>query len=161
MTMSEFAFYEKEITPPLSCPIPGYFNLRKATDVQDRLYARAAVVRDGKTCAAIISIDACIPDKAIVEGVAARIKEYTGIPRSNVLFGYTHTHTGIPGYDYEGDDREILNSLDGYHSVLINLVADCAILAYMRLQEATPVFGKGEVKGISFCRDFFMKNGTP
>ena len=44
--MFEFGFYEKEITPPLGCGVPGYFSLRRGTDVLDRLYARAVVVKD-------------------------------------------------------------------------------------------------------------------
>ena len=34
--MFEFGFYEKEITPPLGCGIPGYFSIRRGCDVLDR-----------------------------------------------------------------------------------------------------------------------------
>lgn len=46
--MFEFGFYEKEITPPLGCGIPGHFSLRRGMDVLDRLYARAVVIKEGE-----------------------------------------------------------------------------------------------------------------
>ena len=159
--MFEFGFYEKEITPPLGCPIPGYFNLRRGSDVQDRLYARAVVVKEADNTVAIISIDACTVEKSVVDAIKERVEEYTGIPASNVLVGYTHTHTGMPRWDYAGGDEIATKSNEGFHTVVTKLIADCAILAHLRLQKATAVFGKGEVSGISFCRDYFMKNSTP
>lgn len=45
--MLKCAFYETEITPPLGCTIPGYFNTRYGSDVKDRLYAKAVVMDDG------------------------------------------------------------------------------------------------------------------
>ena len=41
------------------------------------------------------------------------------------------------------------------------MIADCAILAYKRLEDCTFHFAKGEVEGISFCRDYYMKDSTP
>lgn len=159
--MFEFGFYEKEITPPLGCPIPGYFNLRRGSDVQDRLYARAAVVREDGNTVALISVDACTVETSVVNAICDRVEEYTGIARSNILVGYTHTHTGMSRWDYNGGDEVAAKSNEGFHTVVTKLIADCAILAYLRLQKAVPVFGKGEVTGISFCRDYFMKNSTP
>ena len=49
----------------------------------------------------------------------------------------------------------------GIHTVVAKLIADCAILAHRRLKECSVSFGKGEVDGISFCRDYYMKNTTP
>lgn len=71
--MLKCAFYEKEITPPLGCHIPGYFSLRAATDVKDRLYARAMVIKSDDETVAIISVDACTVDAAILNPVKARL----------------------------------------------------------------------------------------
>lgn len=48
-----------------------------------------------------------------------------------------------------------------YFDVVPKLVADCAILAYNRLEASEMTFGIGNVDGISFCRDYIMKNSTP
>lgn len=158
--MFEFGFYEKEITPPLGCNLPGYGNVRPGLDVKDRLYARAAVVREGDEAVAFISVDACTVENEIVSLITDRIEEFTGIPRSNVLLAYTHTHTGTPRFGFN-DDEKIAKNQEEYHTVMSKLVADCAILAFKRLKKCTIHFGKGEVEGISFCRNYFMKNSTP
>lgn len=161
--MFEFGFYEREITPPLGSGIPGYFSIRRASDVADRLYARAVVVKEGNEKVAILSIDGLHPKKDICDNIAKRIEEYTDIPRSHIMIAFTHSHTAIP-FRFEcvafADDPIVKESIKGYDEVFARLVADCATLANLRLKKATAYFGKGEVRGISFCRDYYMKNGT-
>ena len=162
--MFEFGFYEKEITPPLGCGIPGYFSLRRGCDVLDRLYARAVVVKENEKKVAIISVDGCHPIGRLSDEIAKRIENFSGITRENVMVCFTHTHTGIPfgrgGIPFENDEI-VADSIKGYVDVFVRLVADCAILADLRLEKCSASFGKGEVKGISFVRDYFMKNSTP
>ena len=159
--MFEFGFYEKEITPPLGCGIPGYFSICRGSDVLDRLYARAVVVKEGNERIAILSIDGLHPKKDICDNIAKRIEEYTKIPRSHIMIAFTHSHTAIP-FRFEGlafaNDEIVSESIRGYIDVFTRLVADCVTLANLRLKQATPYFGKGEVLGISFCRDYYMKN---
>lgn len=159
--MFRCAFYEKEITPPLGCHIPGYFNLRAGSDVKDRLYARASVIENGKETIAILSYDCCGVDKPLVKNITDRIEKYTGIPAANVLISATHTHTGIPRTSGYPADAEAMENQAGYHDLFVKLVADCVTLAHLRLQESALSFGKGEVDGISFCRNYHMKNSTP
>ncbi len=162
--MFEFGFYEKEITPPLGCGIPGYFNIRRGCDVLDRLYARAVVIKEQDTKVAILSIDGLHPKTDICALITDRITEFTGIPRENVMIAFTHSHTGLP-FRFEGiafaDDETCAKNTEGYPELFAKLVADCVTLASLRLRPAFPHFGMGEVNGISFCRDYFMKNGTP
>ena len=54
--MFKCGFYEREITPPLGCHLSGYGNIRPATDVKDRLMARACVISDGSETVALIAI---------------------------------------------------------------------------------------------------------
>lgn len=162
--MFEFGFYEKEITPPLGCGIPGYFNIRRGCDVLDRLYARAVVIKSGEERVAILSIDGLHPKTDVCAAIAKRIEEYTGIKRNNLMIAFTHSHTAIP-FRFEGvafeDDEIVQDSIKGYIDFFIRIVADCVTLANLRLKKATAYFGKGEVLGISFCRDYYMKNSTP
>ncbi len=156
--MFEFGFYEKEITPPLGSGIPGYFNARRGCDVLDKLYVRAVVIKSGEEKIAILSMDALYPVAS--NDIAERITEYTGIPRENIMIAATHSHTALP-IQFGGMDFEDENSTKGYRDVFIRLAADCVTLANLRLQKASPYLGIGEVNGISFCRDYYMKNGTP
>lgn len=162
--MFKFGFYEKEITPPLGCGIPGYFSIRRGCDVLDRLYARAVVIEEGTKKVAILSIDGLHPKTDVCDEIIKRIEKYTGITRDNIMIAFTHSHTGIP-FRFEGiafaNDEIVADSIKGYMDVFIRLVADCVTLADLRLKKAFPGFGKSEVHGISFCRDYYMKNGTP
>lgn len=158
--MIKCAFYEKEITPPLGCHIPGYFNERPSENVKDRLYAKAMVVQNDKETVAIITAEGTSMHNDVVAMVKDRVTEFVGIKPENIMFSYTHTHTGIPRYKMETSEATMKNA-EYYWEVFSKLMADCAILAYYRLQESELYFGKGEVDGISFCRDYLMKNGTP
>ncbi len=158
--MLKCAFYEKEITPPLGCAIPGYFNVRPGSDVKARLYARAFVTDDGENQAVLISVDGCTVDNSIVKPIMERITEFTGIPQESILIAYTHTHTGIPHSAPTNEESTVI-AQEGYHTVFTKLIADCAILAYKHLEESSVEFAKGDVEGISFCRDYIMKNSTP
>jgi len=162
--MFEFGFYEKEITPPLGSSIPGYFSIRRSCDVLDRLYARAVVIKLGDEKVAILSVDGLHPKTDLCAAIAGRIERYTGIERKNVMIAFTHSHTAIP-FRFEcvvfEDDEIVKDSIKGYADVFVRLVADCVTLANLRLKKADAYFGKGEVHGISFCRDYYMKNSTP
>ncbi|MDD6308559.1 MAG: neutral/alkaline non-lysosomal ceramidase N-terminal domain-containing protein [Clostridia bacterium] len=163
--MFRAAFYEKEITPPLGCFIPGYFNLRRGSDVKDRLYARATVIQNDTDTIAIISMDSCTMEMRMRDAICARIEKYVGIKPDNVMVACTHSHTGIPKIGYsgngtpEGDDA--VDCQAGYFDVFTKLIADCVILAYYRLFDAEISYSIGEVNGISFCRNYIMKNSTP
>ena len=56
--MLKAGFYEKVITPPLGCDIPGYFGHRYADGILDRLYVRAVAIEANGEAAIIISADA-------------------------------------------------------------------------------------------------------
>lgn len=158
--MFKCGFYEREITPPLGCHLSGYGNIRPAVDVKDRLYARAFVVSDGKETVAMIAIDALRTHRKIRDAIATRVSEFTGISEENVLVAATHSHTGIPDPDFD-NHPEMGERQKYYFNVFADIIADCAILAYKRMQESEMTFGIGNVEGISFCRDYIMKNSTP
>lgn len=158
--MLKCAFYEREITPPLGCNLPGYGNCRPGSDVKDRLMAKAAVFSDGENTVAMIALDLLHIYKETRDEIAERVNKYTGIPKENVLVAAIHTHTGIPLYGWEGEEEATRNQ-DYYYDIFPKIIADCAILAYKRLQDSKLSFGLGHVDGISFCRDYFMKNSTP
>jgi neutral ceramidase len=150
------AFYEKEITPPLGSAIPGYFEPRFGSDVLDRLYVKAVVTESGGSFMAIAAIDSCHMLLSFRDAVAERVQSYTGIKAENILICANHSHTGIPSMKPENVFYD-----KAYTDMLILWTADAIILAYKRLGNCEVSFGLGEVLGISFCRDYIMKNSTP
>jgi len=158
--MFRCAFYEREITPPLGCDLPGYGSVRRGSDVKDRLMAKAFVINSGNETFAFVTVDACAIYFEVRNEIAKRISQHTGIKMENVLVAAIHTHTGIPD-KYRHIDDDAFEDQKGYFDIFPKLIADCAILAYKRLEESELTFGVGDVKGISFCRDYIMKSSTP
>ncbi len=151
------AIYESDITPPLGCYQTGYGFPRYANEVYHKLFAKSLVVEDNGNCAVIISIDICEYPREMTDIITKRIFEYTGIPAENICIHSTHTHFGAS----VSDDPAIDCYADTpYKDVFYRLVADSAILAYKRLQDAELSFGKIEVPGIANSRCSILKDGT-
>ncbi len=153
--MIRCGFYEKDITPPLGAMMPGYYAVRAATDVLDKLYVKAFVTDDGRTQTAVLAFDAVELPNNFCQTLAERIEKQTGIPAANVALCANHTHLGVPFNEPQGakEDPE-------FTAMLIRLAADCAALAQMRLQPCDLTFATGCVEGVSFVRDIVVEGGT-
>ena len=154
--MIKCAFYEKEITPPLGAIIPGGFDPRYAVDVRDRLYVKAIVIDNGKTKISMIVLDACMIPLDICEQICERVEEYTDIKAENIMICANHTHTGAPIAKW----MDNIFPDDEYVKMLIRLSADCITLATRRLENGVFKYGSGNLTGVSFNRDFILKDGT-
>jgi len=151
------SFYEKDITPPLGCYLPGYYINHVAVDVLDTLHVRSAVFENDGEVAVVVSIDSCEMPDDLHDAVAERITAYTGIPEERILLCANHTHKGIPVFD----SPEIDAYADPeFKSVVYRLIADCVTLAYRRLENGTVYYAAGKAEGVSFCRNFIAKDGT-
>ena len=154
--MLQCGAYEMVITPVLGVPIPGYFTGRPATGVKDDLYAHAAVLNDGKTTIALISLDIIGMSDKMAAAIRERLTAATGIPAENIMVAATHTHTGAPvDFDlyYSEADPETAR-------VLCIKAADCAAIAFRSMQPAKLGFGRGEEYDLGFNRRFILKDGT-
>lgn len=152
--MLKAGFYEKNITPPLGCDIPGFFLPRVANDVLEDLYARAVVFDDGKETVAMLAVDALGVHAALTEKILDRASEYAGIRKENILVCATHLHTGGP---VEPDT--LIKEDAPYLDMLSRLAADAITLAQRRMEPVTAKFIMGHVDSISFVRNFKMKGG--
>ncbi|MBS1857439.1 MAG: neutral/alkaline non-lysosomal ceramidase N-terminal domain-containing protein [Acidobacteria bacterium] len=71
--------------------------LAMATDsIRDRLFVRAIVVDDGRTCAALVNIDGGARD-AVVNPAIAKSSASTGCPGQNYIISGTHSHSASTG----------------------------------------------------------------
>lgn len=70
--------------------------------IHDRLYARAIVVDNGSTSAALISVDAGAIQDPVWQNVTRQVEKDLGIPATNILMTATHTHSAPmqPGPEY-------------------------------------------------------------
>jgi len=90
---------------------------RNYTGVLDRIYARAIVLENGDSRAALISVDATgIPD-ATWQAVTQQVEQELRIPSASILLTATHTHSvaGQGGPDYVA---KIVASVRAAHQAL-------------------------------------------
>ncbi len=78
--------------------------------ILDRIHARAIVLDDGATTAALISVDAGGVSDAIWQEVARRLESELGIRSDNVLLTATHTHS-VPRQDVGPYTDKIVESV--------------------------------------------------
>jgi neutral ceramidase len=67
--------------------------------IHDRLYSRAIVIDNGKTGAALVTVDTGMIFEQLWKNLTQKIEKELGIPAENILLTPTHTHSGIMGPD--------------------------------------------------------------
>lgn len=155
-----------KITPSLGTPMAGYYVERASQGVLDdiyAIYAKATVLDDGKTKAAMVVCDLLGLPRSVVVDARRMIEEKTGIPASNVMISATHTHTGpmVIG-DSAIDDLVAGGSKlsKDYAEQLPKWIAQAVEEAYGRRIPARVSYASEEETKLSFIRRFWMKDGT-
>lgn len=144
-----------DITPPLDTPIAGSFNERRATDVDDPLYARALVLEAGDVRLALVACDIIALPFDDVTAAKALITQRTAIPAECVQLAATHTHTAGSPTGLLGTPRAA-----AYMAQLPARIASVVELAVQRLRPARVGSAVLPVEGVTFCRRFRMRDGT-
>lgn len=163
---------ERDITPAIGMEQPGNYFKVFHTAFHDPCKVRAAVFDDGRDRVAIVSVDALMVPRNLVERCRKRIAATTGIPESAILIAATHSHssgpTGMvqPGeYDHAS---ELVRKLAYEHSScadprylerLESEIVEAVRLANEQRRPARCSFAVGRESGVSFNRRIRMKNG--
>ena len=143
------------ITPPVGKEIPGLFERRMAQGVHDDLFARAAVVDDGRNVVALVQTDTISLPSEVVLKARALAHRLCGITGSNCLISATHTHSGGPtfgGFLSEADE--------GYCSFVVERVASAIAEAYRVRRPVLVGTGASLAEGVAFNRRFVMRDGS-
>ncbi len=82
------------ITPPLNTLLYGYSDKRPASSVLDDLTVNAIAFKQADINGIMISADICSITKETVEKIRETIFKETGVPKDNISFSCTHTHSG-------------------------------------------------------------------
>jgi hypothetical protein len=88
-----------DITPPIGYRMCGYFNERLSTGVLNPLHAKALVLRQGDTRAALVFCDIIGISADVSKRARQQVRQETGIPPENILLAGTHSHTGPLYFD--------------------------------------------------------------
>ena len=133
---------EAVITPPVGTLLDGYSGREGgAIGVHDDLHARALVVDDGDTSAALVSADLIGVDRRLVASVRERASAATGIPAANILVAATHTHCGPAGLRRELDEA--------LTEIMARTIAGAIQAAHRELRPAVLKAGHGSVDSVS------------
>jgi len=152
-----------KITPPLGIPLAGYYSLRGSDGVLDELYAKAAVLDDGQTRAAMVVCDLITLPRNTVLAARKPVERKTGIPGEHVMISATHTHTGpvlTCGSSYDeltGGAREPVKK---YTADLPERIAQAVVEAQQRLTPVRVSYARGREDRLAFNRRFWMDDGT-
>jgi neutral ceramidase len=65
--------------------------------ILDHIYARAIVIDNGRTIAALVSVDTGMLGEQLFQAVSQGIEKELGIPAQNLIMNPTHTHSAFGG----------------------------------------------------------------
>lgn len=147
--------YEIDITPPVGIDLAGYFNVRKADNILDNLYAKSTVLKVDDTEVAITSCDLCVIPRELVLRIRELASGWSEIPKDNIMVSATHTHTGPVTAGLLAGEVD-----SGYVDLLTRKVATSIFMAKKNLREAIIKVGRGKEDSIVFNRRYLMKDGT-
>lgn len=158
-----------DITPPIGYRMSGYFSERLSTGTSNPLHAKAIVLRQGETSAAMVFCDIIGLSLDVSSRARRWAAERTGIPAKNILIAATHSHTG-PLYfgalrKHFHDTALAEHGSDPYEKVdyaeeLIEKLAGVIAQADAAAKPVRLAAGSAEQQGLSFNRRFHMKDGT-
>jgi len=151
------------INPPIGIALAGYYHERGNEGVLDDIFAKAIVLDDGQTRAAIVVCDLISMPEWIVVEARKIIESQTGIPANNVLVGATHTHTAPVLFrewsrdDADGAAKPISKE---YSRTLPKLIADAVAAANANRRPVRISVGKETEPQLANNRRFWMRDGS-
>jgi len=115
------------INPPRGTNLCGYAGrIPGNIGVHDDLHAKALVLSDGKTKAAVVTLDLI----GLIDEQVARIREEasarTGIPGGNMLIGTSHTHAGPANMDIRACGKSNPKYIEGLLGKIVDVIAEAA-----------------------------------
>ncbi|MDM4017421.1 hypothetical protein [Roseiconus lacunae] len=165
-------FAERDITPEIGMERPGGYGKSYHTKIHDPCKVRAAVFDDGTNVSAVVSVDALLVRRALVQAARERIRSATGIAPQAVLIHATHSHSSGPtGMIYPGEYDFAPESIQdlaynrssmanaGYLQHVEDQLVDAVAEAFNERKPSTASFGRGSEDKVAFNRRFRMKNG--
>jgi hypothetical protein len=130
------------ITPPPGVHLEGYTPMPQSTAVHDDLHARAIVVSDGASEAAIVSCDLIGINRQLGTAVRTLAHEATGIPAQHIMVCATHTHMGPALLLPDPSDPPLMDTLP-------QQVASAIERAHAARRPAVLKAGRGAVDSVS------------
>jgi len=149
-------FAERDFTPEkMGDYMPGSSFAAQAKRVNMPLLANAAAFESDGIPLILISLDILRLHEASCAKMKERIREKTSVPEGNILIVATHTHTGIGLMEKHNQNP---GNPEAFRRMM-DLAVEAATEAWESRSRGKIGYGTTELKGYSFCREAYMKNG--
>jgi hypothetical protein len=158
-----------DITPPVGYRMSGYFYERLSTGTADPLHAKAIVLGQGDTRAALVFCDLIGVPVEVTSRARREAQDKTGIPADHILIAATHSHTGPLYFDalrkhfhdraVAAHGRDPQETVD-YPAELTARIVKAVVEAHGAARPVRLEAGVAEQKGLAFNRRFHMKDGS-
>jgi hypothetical protein len=158
-----------DITPPVGWRKGGGLSEVVSTGIHDPLYAKAIVLEQNHTLAALVICDLHQIPEPLSSPTRREIEQATGIPFANIVLLATHNHGGPEFYgpmrnafheralsEQGHDPREPLD----YLALLRERIGKAVTAAKSKLAPVTMEILRTRQEGLAFNRRFHMQDGT-
>ena len=136
---------------PAKVPLAGYSRRKgkPSTGVHDPVGARALVLQDRDTTAALVSCDLLIVDERLVDAVRRRLAAQ-GLPeRLTLLLAATHTHSGPGAYGARFLEKLSMGHYDpAVFEELVRAIAQAVVRAHEAVEPVRLVSLAGPTQGL-------------
>ena len=151
------------ITPDKPMPMAGYYSTRFSTNTHDELWAKAIVIEQDGTRAALVVCDLISLPRTVVVQAREIISRSTKVPGGNVMISATHSHTGPvldTGSSRKAVDGAGLEVVREYTARLPEKIAESVRMAEAALQWAQLSVAHEQEDHLSHNRRYHMRDGT-
>lgn len=139
---------------PIKFPIVvnGNMTAKYADKVVTPVNARAIVMAQGKTQAAMVVVDSCMMPRFLLDETKAMAEMRTGIAKDHIMISATHTHTAPASMSCLGTDAD-----PEYQAYLRIKIVEAIEAAQQRLQPAQVAFGSVDAKDFMAVRRWIRR----
>lgn len=152
----QVGFNRQSITPTVSgVPIAGGdSSARPSSGFLDEVTVSCvALSKDGETYL-VYTCDFMVLYNSVIDPVKMTVSTATGVPKENILFNCTHTHSGVNINSGSWD------GVAAYRELFSSRSLKAAQKAVEDLSPATISYGSTQTEGLAFVRHYRMNDGT-
>ncbi len=143
--------------PPAGEAERGQHYLRRDDAEESDLLAHAAVFTDGRSTAAIVSLDVAGIERSVILSIRDLASRMAGIPASNITIAANHVHLAPPTgpmWRYSRADSD-----PGYMEFLRHTISGAIKAAKMSMRPARIASGYARTNGLTFNRRYVRPDG--
>ena len=142
-----------DVTPPkLPVLVNGGMLSRYVDKIKTPVNARALVVADDKTQAAIVVVDSCMMGRDLLDEAKALAAKATGIPADRMLISATHAHSAPASMGCLGTEAD-----PAYVPFLRDKLVEAIRAAQANLEPARIGFAKGDAGEFTALRQWIRR----